>query len=381
MSTTVQKQLETQDLTSTGEVLQDAHFTVQSPGQFRDNFSYLANLTVPGQQILLEVMQFEDTQDTRPIFNAMSQAQIRGVNTRFHYDRVALRHIRDEDGGQAYSYLGFNAIRFGDKEALNDASGNRRRLIKNLEDLGITDLAYKKRGEYPRGTHNHMKIAVAGDTAWFGTMNLRGVDFEMSNFMVKTDDPDTVEFLKDLFYKSETLAVADDQEHVISGNSKIIVDGGSKGESPIFNKAVEMAQSLEEGDEFVMIGQWPPVRMMYGELAEVWFEKMQEGVPGEFLLSPEEMLHPHKPLSRKLHNWVQKTEDSVPGMTATNLARPTHAKAFLIKRANGDHEVLFGSHNLTRWTVRNGTKELAMWSKDPDVVQQIEDFLDAVKAE
>ena len=68
-------------------------------------------------------------------------------------------------------------------------------------------------------------------------------------------------------------------------------------------------------------------------------------------------------------------------MKAVNLARMTHAKAFLIKRVNGEREVLFGSHNLSSWTVHNGTRELAMWTKDPVIVSQVDEFLNAVQSE
>lgn len=357
-------------------------YELQSPRDFRDDFVCHVENAQAGQRALLEVMQFEVTTDTLPIFEAMQLAKERGVDTRFIYDRVALRHIRAEGDpvSQAYAYLGRNLIRFGDKTALDEASRSRLGVVTSLERNSITSASNKKRAQgNPHRSHNHIKLAVVGNTAWFGTMNLRGIDFEMSNFMLKLEDPDAVSFLGDVFAESEQGVPAPDIEYQVNETTQLLVDGGRKGESIIFDKAVAMAHSLEPGDRFTMISQWPPVKIMYGELSQVWQEKMKQGVPGEFLLPPEDKLHPSKKASRYLQGGLSKTKDEIKSMSAINLTTSTHAKAFLITRASGEEEVLFGSHNLTRWTVRNGTKELAMWSRDPAIVAQIKDFLDSVK--
>jgi len=84
-------------------------------------------------------------------------------------------------------------------------------------------------------------------------------------------------------------------------------------------------------------------------------------------------------VSLALQKKVDKMQAKNPNMIIENLPQRTHAKAFLIKRADGSRETLFGSHNFTSWTVRNGTRELAMWSQDPDVTTMIEDFLGSVR--
>jgi hypothetical protein len=108
---------------------------------------------------------------------------------------------------------------------------------------------------------------------------------------------------------------------------------------------------------------------------------MNEGTRAKFLISPEEDLHFNRTAARILQQKLRIMQHQQPNMTVDNLARRTHAKVILIKRANGEREVLAGSHNFTSWTVRNGTRELAMWSKDPEVVDEIQGFLEGVEAE
>ncbi|HEY5441992.1 MAG TPA: hypothetical protein VIJ68_00465 [Candidatus Saccharimonadales bacterium] len=62
-------------------------------------------------------------------------------------------------------------------------------------------------------------------------------------------------------------------------------------------------------------------------------------------------------------------------MDIVHLPIATHAKAFFIKRANGDTEVICGTHDFAEWTVRIGTREMSLWSKDPEITSQIEKFI------
>ncbi|HUC21051.1 MAG TPA: hypothetical protein VMR98_06210 [Candidatus Polarisedimenticolaceae bacterium] len=367
-----------------GEAFTKGAFTLQSPQEFRDDFS--AAMGRATEQVGLETMQFELCDDTQPIFDGLTSAKQRGVaDVRFHYDRVALRHIRAGED-EALVFKGRTVFHKGDKAALRKANTGRELLVGEMEADQIADPAFKKRGSDKRLSHNHVKLAIADGAAWFGTMNLRALDFEMSNFMVKVSDPESVAVLKEVFDQTEAPTLGDDKVFVMNNGESdeevmFLVDSGVKGQSVIYDKALDMAASLREGDKFVMISQWPPVKAVYGGFSKKLQAKLQEGVRGTFLLSPAQDLHPSGRASRALQEQVDNMQARNPTMTAENLARKTHAKAFLIERVNGEREVLFGSHNLTSWTVRNGTRELAMWTKDPEVVAQISEFLDDVREE
>lgn len=361
---------------------QTGGFELQSPQEFRDDFTATARSAKDFVGFM--TMQFEITDDTLPIFEALKEAKANGAKTRFVYDRVAREHIRSGDN-QAWSRYGKTVYK-GNKSELKQAIDAREKQITELEELGITHLSFKNRGESKRGSHNHIKLAIIDDVAWFGTMNLRQVDFEMSNFMIKITDPRLVETLKEIFLKTEPVGtVADEiltgEENGLDENNQLLVDGGEKGESVIYNKALEMAESLQPGDEFIMISQWPPAKTMFGKLADILKEKTDAGSKGMFLLSPVEYYHHVSQLAPAFQVWLERESKKSPNFNFQNLARPTHAKVFIVKRADGTIEVLFGSHNFAERTVKNGTKELAMFSKSPEVVQQIITFLSAVQAE
>jgi hypothetical protein len=218
-------------------------------------------------------------------------------------------------------------------------------------------------------------------------MNFREVDYKISNFMVKVTDPQWVDAVKQVFDHTEGTELGNDKAFVKYDEDQqietaLLMDSGQERQSVILDKARQMADSLAPGDEFVLISQYPPLKMMFGDLLGDLQEKARQGAHGSFLMSPEENLHPFsRRASRRLQGMVDKAEELNPNLKVTNLARQTHAKAFLIKRSDGQKEVLFGSHNFIDRSVRHGTKELAMWTKDPAIVDQIEAFLQAVENE
>lgn len=380
-----------------GEVLGEQQFVLQTPEEFRDDFVAAASRATT--QVGLEVMQFEVNGNTQPIFDALMLARQNGVDdVRFHYDRVALKHIRTSDiegegTSSAYVALGITAMHGGakNKTAVRQDVTNRARLVRELELQGITDPSNKKRGQHGILSHNHVKIAVADNEAWFGTMNLRGIDFSLSNFMMKVTDPHFVGVIKEVFEQTKSGVLGEDKiypKYDDAGeiDTMLMLDTGVKGRSVIFEKALTMARSLAPGDQFTFIGQWPPVegrlgRAVYGDLMDILNAQTRAGVKGKYLMSREEDLHPTQKGTRYLQRKAKEMEAGDPNMTAINLTRSTHAKGFLITRADGSREVLFGSHNLTKWTVRNGTRELAMWSKDPEIVDQFANFIDTVESE
>ncbi len=380
-SSVVHRQLESRALDGERERL-PVSFEVQAPRAFRDDFAQSAE--VARQRVLLETMQFEVTPDTRPLFEALLTAKQNGVgDVGFVYDRVARRHIRSADGGEANTMGGYVVAHpGGDGVALQLAYRQRESLISDLERRGITDPGNRGRGDRPSLSHNHVKIGVVDDVGWIATLNLRGVDFEkMSNFAVKIADKRWADVLQRVYAHTERGELGPDQVFADSdGETAVLFDTGVKHQSAIYDKALAMVDSLQAGDEFVIISQYPPLRMLFGDMVKKLQEKTRTGgARGVFLTNPADALHPSKMASKMMQKSMAKTWGDNENMVAENLPRQTHAKAFLIIRADGTKEVLFGSHNLTSLTVRNGTAEVAMWTKEPIVAGQVLSFLESVR--
>lgn len=366
----------------TGEFLSDVDFLLQTPQEFRDDFVNAAQHAQA--RVSLMTMQFEVNDDTKPIFDALAVAEAKGLDVRFVYDRVARRHLRAGDD-QAWVLGGKSRLHRGDKIVLKKSNIAREKLISELEDIDVTDVNYGKRFTDKPNSHNHMKLAIVDDTVWFGTMNLRGIDFEWSNFMIRLIDKRWVEAMKNIFDGAaarqtvDDFELLDDPEHA---KTSLLVDGGKKKHSVIFEKALEVIDSLEDGDEIVYVGQWPPVKLAFGKFANTLYAKLgSKDTKAKFLISPADKLHPTRWGSHKLQGLMERKARKYANLDVVNLARPTHAKAILINRADGSREVLFGSHNFTRFTVKNGTKELAMWSKDEAITAQLAEFIQTIESE
>lgn len=344
-------------------------FQLQTPREFRDDF--VARAKKAQDRVGLETMQYELCDDTRPIFDSLLNS--RASNVRFHADRVAGRHLAVGNSratvlkGVVFPYRG------GEWRALQKASSEREALAQALKEKGIGF----EGGNTGHFRHNHVKLAVVDDVAWFGTMNLRKLDFDLSNFMMKVEDTYWVGVLKGIFDQTEQPDQGKDQifKNEKSNDTELLFDAGIPKQSVIFERAHEMIGSMKTGDEFVYVGQWPPLKLMMGTLLDEIHTKVTEGITGTFLMSPESEMHPIERVSRFLQRKVDNQYTSNPHITTDNLPHGTHAKILLIKRADGSREALFGSHNLTSWTVRNGTRELSMWTKNPEITTQIEGFI------
>ncbi len=374
-----------------GERLVEPPFILQTTYPFRDDF--VAAVSKATEHVGIETMQLEACKATEPIFGAIKDAKRRGVEVDFLYEpSVALRHIRAERDpnapprerdAEAYVFLGRTMLHKGDdKPAIKLAHQKRTSLVAELDSQAIT----KQHPKRPVLIHDHVKLALADNVGWFGSMNLRELDFEASNFMMKVTDPTMLSALKEIFALSMQPNQTEDREYVLRGvddrpETRLLLDAGVRRQSIIYQTALDMASSLEEGDKFVMISQWPPAQPAFGKILKILDSKLAQGVQGSFMVSPAEYLHP----SRRVSFWLQrKFEEKYgiqPNVEAINLSRRTHAKAFMVNRANGEREVLFGSHNFTGWTVAKGNRELSMWSKDSMIVDQIASFLDDVQSE
>lgn len=378
----------------------EKRFELQSPSRFRDDFvKEMKN----ADQIGIETMQLEVCEETLPIFEGMIEAHERGAHVGMFYDRVARQHIRVGES-EGWMNAGIRVAK-GDKEGVHAAFDEREEMIARMERLGIVyprmnlrdrlsaghAVQTVVRGEAPKSNddrrgshHDHVKLALAGDSAWLKTLNLRAIDFEHSNFAIKIHDPLWVADMQEVFNMREDQRLTQDRifAHDEDPDNQILFDAGVKGQSVIYDRGVEMVESLGPGDEFTYIGQWPPVKMLFGEFSEQFDAAAARGARGTLLVNSRDTLHS---LSRRgshaLQRWLDRKYGPNPNITVENLPRDTHAKALFIKRADGGQEALGGSHNMSAATVKRGTRELSIWSRDPEVTGQIDTFLTGLRNE
>lgn len=370
------------------ETLPAQGFELQSLQEFTDEFVAAVQAAGPDDEVGIENMLWEVTDETTPIFDSLMEAKARGVkDVRLHMGRIGENQIRTYEKGEisaeAVILLGRIAAKGKDKEELQEAADLREAMFRRMDDAGITDPLHRERGHYPILSHNHVKTAFVGDTAWIMTNNFRGLDYQISNFALKVTDPEAVRFIKEKFHQTEVPEIDQNDTLVLERDQNgdeqttLLFDGGARGSSVSMERALEVAESLQPGDEFFFVSQWPPVKTVFGAMDKALREKMAEGVRGTYLVNPEDKLSPLRSgwVNGRIKRHLDTREAEEPNMEIVHLPIATHAKVFLVKRANGETEVICGTHDFAEWTVRIGTRELSLWSKDPAITAQLEQFV------
>ena len=378
------------------EALEPPAFQLQSLAEFTDDFVAAVQAAGTDDQVGIENMLWEVTDETTPIFDSLQEAKARGVkDVRLHMGRIGENQIRTYENGEiaaeALIVLGRIAATGEAKAALKEAAALRSDRFSAMDRAGITDPSHRERGHYPILSHNHVKTAFVGDVAWIMTNNFRGLDYQISNFALKVTDPEAVKFIKEKFHRTEVpepdandrLVIERDEE----GDEKttLLFDGGARGSSVSMERALELADSLQPGDEFTFVSQWPPVGKVlgfpfFGVMDTALREKMAAGVKGTYLVNPAEKLTPASAkVNARIKKKLDSREEEEPNLDIVHLPIGTHAKAFFVKRANGDTEVICGTHDFAEWTVKIGTRELSLWSKDPEITSQLEQFINDIQ--
>ncbi|HEY5441991.1 MAG TPA: hypothetical protein VIJ68_00460 [Candidatus Saccharimonadales bacterium] len=283
------------------EALEAPSFQLQSLAEFTDEFVAAVQAAGPDDQVGIENMLWEVTDETAPIFDSLQDAKARGVkDVRLHMGRIGENQIRTYENGEiaaeAVIFLGRIAAKGEDKAALEEAAALRKETFRLMDLAGITDPSHRERGHYPILSHNHVKTAFVGDVAWIMTNNFRGLDYQISNFALKVTDPKAVEFIKEKFHRTEvpeidkndTLVLERDQTG--DENTTLLFDGGARGSSVSMERALELADSLEPGDEFTFVSQWPPAKSVFGAMDVALRKKMAAGVKGTYLVNPADKL-------------------------------------------------------------------------------------------
>ncbi len=374
------------------EALEPSGFELQSLAQFTNEFVGTVQAAGPDDQIGIENMLWEVTPETIPIYDSLLEAKARGVkDVRLHMGRIGEKQIRTYENGEisaeAVIFLGRIAAIGEDKAVLEEAATLRTEKFEKMDAAGITDPTHRERGHYPILSHNHVKTAFVGNVAWIMTSNFRGLDYQISNFALKVTDPEAVAFIKEKFDRTEVPEIDQDDTLVLEHDQKggeqttLLFDGGERGSSVSMDRALELADSLEPGDEFIFVSQWPPSKLVFGSMDVALRNKMKAGVIGTYLVNPPDKLSPvpNARVNAKIKRHLDNRAAEEPYLNIVYLPIATHAKAFFVRRKNGDTEVICGTHDFAEWTVRIGTREMSLWSKDPEITSQLEEFINDIQ--
>jgi len=141
------------------------------------------------------------------------------------------------------------------------------------------------------------------------------------------------------------------------GKDQVLVDGGIPGDSIIYRRALKYARKAER---IVLVSQYCPTgelgRVIESKHHEMWFNPPRNAsLVNRILISASMVVTRHRTLYRK--------------------RQYLHAKTIVFYLKSGRRVAITGSHNFVRGGVTLGTREIALQTRNPMIIDQIETFI------
>ncbi len=206
----------------------------------------------------------------------------------------------------------------------------------------------------------HVKWTIVDDTVYcFGGVNMYGRGARNLDYMFKTND----KTLADLLAVEHKKIIKTDRDPTdYSGfykqldYGKLLIDSGDRGESMIYERAVELA---EQSKSILLVSQYCPT----GRLAKVLRRK-------------KATIYYNQP--KNTHRWtnIMLRYSRLTTGLKSRYKKPTylHGKFMIFTMHDGSKIALTGSHNFTYSGVRFGTREVELETRDKKIIYQLEKY-------
>ncbi len=207
----------------------------------------------------------------------------------------------------------------------------------------------------------HTKLCIVDDIVYsFGGVNLYQLGIKNHDYMFKSHDHDLANKLIDEYHRLVRADAGDyayPSRSIVHGSNQILVDGGFFGDSIIYRRACQLAS---EASRIALVSQYCPT----GKLSKLINQK-----PAKLYFNPPERA---SGLSRLVINVGMLFSKN---QTLYTRSSYLHAKFMIFYMADGRRVALTGSHNFVNAGVLLGTREIALQTENPLVIDQLEGFL------
>lgn len=281
---------------------------------------------------------------TAPLFDALKDAVTRGVEVRILLD---------------------NYTRLSGRYNLQPRPTRNHRIhrtfatLEELSSLGATVYCFGKIGLVPYKGRCHVKASVIDDTYFsFGGVNISDQSFGFNDYMLSGHGAATADRLAELVGRiGTTIPPLTDEELTLDSQNTILFDGGRPGESIIYERASELAAQAKR---LYCVTQYTPS----GPLAKF----MNETDTTCYFNRPEQMIAPDA--------WGQAFDQQrYRVVNAHTSSQFIHAKFIIAELPSGQRVSLCGSHNFSYRGVAFGTQEIALYSTDKGLWNQLYGFM------
>jgi len=294
------------------------------------------------KRIVLAAMLIWSDDQTDAIFEEIKKALQRGVRVRIMVDMFFTRlyMVHRTPGGR---------------------KGLMRTLamLKELQSLGARVYYFGRLGLIPYRGRSHVKVTVVDDDAYsFGGVNLTSGSFAILDYMVHSHSSEYADCLEDLIKRIGTLRPPlENGEVQIDNSSAILFDGGKKHSSIIYEKACELsAQATKVHYVSQLVPSSKLAHLLHETDAKLFFNR------------PEQMPAPD--------SWGQAFDQQKYRLTNSYTgSNYIHAKFMLFELPGNRRALLTGSNNFSYRGVAFGTQEIALYSTDRQLWDQLYNFL------
>ena len=248
---------------------------------------------------------------------------------------------------------------------LSPKSSRRERIkqtmhaLEELSKLGAHVYCFGKIGFPPYKGRCHVKVTIIDDTSYsFGGVNFYDQAFAFTDYMFKSEQPKVADCLEQLVERiGRTHPPLLDGEVPILKGTTILFDGGRPKRSLIYERACELAARAKRVH---YLSQMTPS----GQLAQL----LHETNSVVYTNRPEQML-PIDSLGQAFDLQRYRIENQYKGQDFL------HAKFILFELPGDKKALLSGSHNYSYRGVGFGTQEIALYSTNAELWEQLHAFL------
>ena len=299
------------------------------------------------KHVALIAMVIADHPATHELIEALLRAAKRGVNVSVAADIFTYGEVSGS----------FLPLRY-DSKGSRAATTMARRL--RAGGVKFTWLGHGRITLFNGRTHS--KWCVVDDTVFsFGGVNMYQEGIENTDYMLETKDP----VLADTLIKEQQRILRAERASqnfpshslVLDEQSIALFDGGIIGHSLIYRRACELARKAES---VLFVSQYCPT----GKLSRILKQK-----PYRLYFNRREQAS----LLNRILLWFSTT---VSGLRTEYEKQPyLHAKFIIFTMPDGKKVAISGSHNFAYTGVLFGTREIALETKDPAIIEQLESFV------
>lgn len=280
---------------------------------------------------------------TDPIFYEISQALQRGVQVHIMLD----------------SYTRFWSNKPGQPRSVRLRYKKTKILLEELQQAGAHISVVGKIGLNPFKGRCHIKITVVDDHSFsFGGINFNDESFDNQDYLLYAKNTELAECLAQLVSRiSGPQRPLTDAELPFANGQSILFDGGEPGHSIIYDRALELTAQAKR---VWYVSQMTPNGLLV--------KAMQHTDTTFFFNLPSIMEVPS--------SWGQAFDQQRFRLVNSYTGQGyIHAKFMLFELTDGRRALLSGSNNFNYRGVAYGTQEIALYSTDKKLWQQLHDYL------